>query len=176
MMTTTRQQRRHAKNMQTCQYFHIFTWRCRLRRCRSFLLLLTTHNSCKQPDLSPIRLFWFHFISKSVRMIVSYFKKLLENYSIIWYLITGVSLCRLNLGLILISKQKFQEKRRLGLLHQFEKSAAVVVTFRLGIIARKIHNGSWGTNYSKLYLLKIFSCKLFSNHFTFNRYFDFFLL
>ncbi len=31
--------------MQTCQYFHIFTWRCRLQRCRSFLLLLTTHNS-----------------------------------------------------------------------------------------------------------------------------------
>ncbi len=27
---------------QTCQYFHI--WRCRLQRCRSFLLL-TTHNS-----------------------------------------------------------------------------------------------------------------------------------
>ena len=52
------------------------------------------------------------------------------------------------------------------MLHQFEKSAAVVVTFRLGIIARKIHNGS---NDSKLYLFKIFSCKLFSNHFIFNR-------
>ena len=58
------------------------------------------------------------------------------------------------------------------MLHQFEKSA---VTFRLGIIARKMQNGS---NDSKLYLFKIFSCKLFSNHFIFNRQilFDFFLI
>ena len=32
-----------------------------------------------------------------------------------------------------------------------------------------MHNGSRGTNNSKLYLFKIFSCKLFSNHFSFNR-------
>ncbi len=70
------------------------------------------------------------------------------------YLITGVSLYRLNLGLIWIS-----EKRRLGLLHQFEKSAAVVVTFRLGIIARKMHDGSsrryFRVNYSRIILVSI---------------------
>ena len=110
-------------------------------------------------------------------MIYNNFSKTYMYIFISWYLITGVSLYRLNLGLILISKRKFQEKRRLGLLHQFEKSAAVVVTtFRLGIIARKMHNGSWGTNNSKLFLFKIFSCKLFSNYFSFNRQILFWLL
>ena len=61
----------------------------------------------------------------------------------IWYLITGVSLYRLNLGLILDIKQKFQEKRRLGFVHQFEKLAAVDVTFRLGIIAQNIQRIVW---------------------------------
>ena len=50
----------------------------------------------------------------------------------------------------------------------------LMLLFGLALL-RKIYNGSYD---SKLYLFKIFSCKLFSNHFIFNRqnfYFDFFI-
>ena len=57
---------------------------------------------------------------------------------------------RLNLGLILNIKQKFQEKRRLGFLHQFEKVAAVVVIIGSALL-RENTQRIWGTN-SKLYV------------------------
>ena len=93
-----------------------------------------------------------------------------------WYFITGVSLYRLNLGLILNIKQKFQEKKA-----SLKNRRPLSLLFGSALLREKIHNGSEGrvirnytssryfrVNYSRTILVSIVKISKPTHHPTFD--------